>query len=71
MVVASQAPLRAYFAGDFSDSIGTLGPYWLKGLPWLNRQVVGLWFPSGADQEPFYWGFHIPLLRGMLSRISP
>ncbi|HJO03586.1 MAG TPA: hypothetical protein QGG47_06410 [Acidobacteriota bacterium] len=71
VVVASEAPLRAYFAGDFSDSIGTLGPHWAEGVPWLNQRIVGLWFPSGADQEPFYWGFYIPLLRGLLSRVSP
>ncbi len=71
VVVDSEAPLRVYFAGDFSDSVGTLGPYWAEGLPWLNQRIVGLWFPRGADQEPFYWGFYIPMLRGMLSRINP
>ena len=71
VAVASQDPLRVYFAGDFSDSVGTLGPYWAEGLPWLNQRIVGVWFYRGADQEPFYWGFYIPMLRGMLSSISP
>jgi hypothetical protein len=71
VVVASQQPLRAYFAGDFSDAGGNLGPYWLEGLPWLNRQLLSVWFPRTANQEPFYWGFYIPLLRNVFAAVEP
>jgi hypothetical protein len=71
VVVNSQEPLRAYFAGDFSDAGGSLGPYWLEGLPWLNRRLLSVWFPRTADQEPFYWGFYIPLLRNVFAAVEP
>jgi len=71
VVVASRQPLRMYFAGDFSDAGGSLGPYWLEGLPWLNKTLLSLWFPRTADQEPFYWGFYIPLLRNTFAAVTP
>ena len=67
VVVASHEPLRAYMAGDFSDAAGSLGPHWLAGLPAVNRTLIDMWFPKGADQEPFYWGLYIPLMRNFLA----
>ncbi len=46
-------------------------PYWAEGLPSLNKSMLRIWFPRGADQEPFYWGFYIPLLRNLLTRYDP
>jgi hypothetical protein len=71
VVVNSTAPLRMYFAGDFSDAGGNLGPHWLEGLPWLNKKLLSIWFPRTANQEPFYWGFYIPLLRNTFAAIQP
>ena len=71
VVVGSRDPLRMYFAGDFSDAGGNLGPHWLEGLPWLNKSLLSLWFPRTTAQEPFYWGFYIPLLRNTFSAIAP
>jgi hypothetical protein len=71
VVVASTAPLRMYFAGDFSDASGSLGPHWIEGLPWLNKNLLSTWIPRSADQEPFYWGFYIPLLRNTFAAVQP
>lgn len=71
VVVASRDPLRMYFAGDFSDAAGSLGPYWLEGLPWLNKKLLSMWFPHSASPESFYWGFYIPLLRNTFAAITP
>lgn len=71
VVVASRAPLRAYFAGDFSDAAGNLGPHWLEGLPWFNKKLLSMWVPRAANQGAFYWGFYIPLLRNTLAAVAP
>ncbi len=71
LVMASESPLRIYMAGDFSDAAGALGPWWAEGLPWLNNNVLNIWFPRGADQEPFYWGFYIPMIRNLLRHYQP
>lgn len=71
VLLASESPLRMYLAGDFSDAVGSLGPYWAEGMPWLNKKMVSVWFPRSAEQEPFYWGFYIPLLRNLLLDYSP
>ncbi|NKB87228.1 MAG: hypothetical protein GKS06_03280 [Acidobacteria bacterium] len=71
VTVASTEPLRMYFAGDFSDAGGSLGPHWVEGLPWLNQTLLSSWVPRTADQEPFYWGFYIPLLRNTFAAVQP
>lgn len=68
VVVANEQPLRVYFAGDFADSGSGLGPWWVEGFPRFNRTLLGMWFPRGREQEPFYWGFYIPVLQTILER---
>ena len=71
VVVASTDPLRMYFAGDFSDASGALGPHWLEGLPWLNNRLMSMWSLRPASQESFYWGFYIPVLRNTFAAVRP
>jgi len=71
VVVASHDPLRMYFAGDFSDASGSLGPHWLEGLPWLNKKLLSAWFPGAGGQDSFYWSFYVPLLRNTFAAVTP
>ena len=68
---ADGSPVRLYMAGDFSDAARNLGPHYLEGLPWFNRTIARLSPTTLSENESFYWGFYIPLLRNVLAQQPP
>jgi len=60
---ASRSPIRLYFAGDFSDSNVSRGPYFFFGWPQIRRflSLVG----KNKSQNRFFWGFYLPLLKNL------
>ena len=69
VLLASKAPLRMYFAGDFSDNRISRGPYYLKWWPKFARWSSSMRDPHGP--AVFFWKFYYPLLRNIFSLTSP
>ena len=56
---------RVYACGDFSDNPCRRGPYWVAGVPALNRWRFG----NSPSQAPrFYWTFYVPFIETLLGR---
>lgn len=64
VVLASDAPLALYMAGDFSDNHLDRGPYWIAG--WANFRSLG--GSRSTDQRGFFWSFQVPLVEAILDR---
>ena len=68
VTINSEAPVRIYLAGDFSDSPENLGPYFFAGYDELNWLTAHLNDPLSARHRN--WTFYQPLLTNIIDRIG-
>jgi len=61
VIKSSDAPLRVYFAGDFSDYEYEPGLYSIAGVGLI--QTFGMWTEYTEDQRAFFWRFYVPMVR--------
>jgi len=64
VVRSSQAPLRLYFAGDFSDNLLVTSPFNIAGWAWARRE--GFLGRDVESDKAFYWRYYVPLLGNAL-----
>jgi len=68
LILASERPLRLYYAGDASDLKETPQNYRLAGLgPWMR---LGRRQEFKIDQEAFFWAFYQPLWGNLLQQLA-
>lgn len=69
LAMASEQPLRLYFAGDVSDKFHTVGSYQLAGRgPW---ERFGRFKEANPTQAAFFWEFYLPVMQNILARLAP
>lgn len=68
MVLAAEAPLRLYVAGDASDRAQTSQVYKLKGR--LTWERFGRFKEPKADQDAFFWSFYLPWIQNVLDHVA-
>lgn len=68
LLMASEKPLRLYFAGDASDAKLDHGSYKLKGR--MYWKSLGRLQETSIEQRAFFWEFYLPLIHNIIDRLS-